>query len=103
MKTRHAPDYFFLAVLVTLLVFGFGLGAIGFALGYFIPYQKIKKIAFPLLLVAIACLALVFTKLGTTALGATRWLRLGPLSFQPAELMKLAYLVYLAAWLSNTK
>jgi len=129
----HTPDVFFLTVVVTLLVFGFAmlasassdlgktifnnsyyylehqaafgltLGLIGFALGYFIPYQKFKSIAFPLLIVSIACLALVFTKFGTSASGATRWLRLGPLSFQPAEIMKLTYLLYLAAWLSSTK
>ena len=129
----HAPDTFFLAVVVILLVFGFAmlasassdlgktqfnnsyyylehqamfglsLGLIGFAVGYFVPYQKWKKIAFPLLVISIACLALVFTKLGVAASGASRWLRLGPLSFQPAELVKLTYLLYLAAWLSNTK
>jgi cell division protein FtsW len=129
----HSPDVFFLTVVVTLLVFGFAmlasassdlgktlfnnsyyylehqaafgltLGLAGFALGYFIPYQKFKKIAFPLLIVSIVCLALVFTKLGASASGATRWLRLGPLSFQPAEIMKLTYLLYLAAWLANTK
>ena len=133
-RTRiHGPDYFFLAVVISLLVFGlamlasassdlgktqfnnsyyylehqieFGLtlGAIGFALGYFIPYEKFKKIAFPLLIVSIACLALVFTRFGSTINATNRWLRFGPLSFQPAELMKLTYLIYLAAWLSNTK
>lgn len=130
---RRAPDYFFLAVVVALLIFGFAmlasassdlgktlfnnsyyylehqafyglsLGVIGFVIGYFVPYQKIKKAAFPLLLVSVACLALVFTRFGASASGATRWLRLGPVSFQPAELMKLTYLVYLAAWLSNAK
>jgi cell division protein FtsW len=35
--------------------------------------------------------------------GTNRWLRLGPLSFQPAELMKFTYILYLAAWLSNAK
>jgi cell division protein FtsW len=30
--------------------------------------------------------------------GATRWLKLGPASFQPAELLKIAMVVYLAAW-----
>ncbi|HVO28774.1 MAG TPA: putative peptidoglycan glycosyltransferase FtsW [Candidatus Paceibacterota bacterium] len=129
----HAPDYFFLAVVVSLLVFGLAmlasassdlgktqfnnsyyylehqllygvsLGAAGFALGYFIPYQKFKKFAFPLLIVSIACLALVFTKFGSTINETNRWLRFGPLSFQPAELMKLTYLIYLAAWLSSTK
>src|ERR1700685_2504576 len=116
-RTRaHNPDYFFLAVVISLLVFGlamlasassdlgktqfnnsyyylehqieFGLtlGAAGFALGYFIPYQKFKKVAFPLLIISIACLALVFTKFGSTINETNRWLRLGPLSFQPAEL-----------------
>lgn len=129
----HSPDIFFLTVVLTLLVFGFAmlasassdlgktlfnnsyyylehqaafglsLGIIGFAAGYFIPYQKFKLVAFPLLIVSIACLALVFTHLGTASSGATRWLRLGPLSFQPAEVMKLTYLLYLAAWLSSTK
>lgn len=129
----HNPDFFFLAIVVILLVFGFAmlasassdlgktlfnnsyyylehqamfglsLGLIGFALAYFIPYQKFKKIAFPLLVVSIICLGLVFTKLGTAASGASRWLRLGPLSFQPAEILKVTYLLYLAAWLANMK
>ena len=33
--------------------------------------------------------------------GTRRWLRLGPLSFQPAELAKLALVVYLAAFLAR--
>jgi cell division protein FtsW len=132
-NTAGSPDAFFLAVVVALLVFGlamlasassdlgktlfnnsyyylehqieFGLtlGGLGFAVGYFVPYQQFKKIAFPMLIISIACLALVFTKLGSTINETNRWLRLGPLSFQPAELMKLTYLIYLAAWLSNTK
>jgi cell division protein FtsW len=132
-NSAGSPDLFFLAVVVALLVFGlamlasassdlgktlfnnsyyylehqveFGLtlGALGFAVGYFIPYQKFKKVAFPLLIISIAFLALVFTKLGSTINETNRWLRFGPLSFQPAELMKLTYLIYLAAWLSNTK
>jgi len=131
--TAHSPDVFFLAVVVSLLVFGlamlasassdlgktlfnnsyyylehqveFGLslGLAGFAVGYFVPYQKFKKFAFPLLIISIACLVLVFTKFGSTINQTNRWLRFGPLSFQPAELMKLTYVLYLAAWLSNTK
>jgi cell division protein FtsW len=129
----HNPDIFFLAVVVTLIVFGLAmlasassdlgktqfnnsyyylehqllygltLGLAGFAVAYFIPYHHFKKVAFPLLLVSIICLAIVFTKLGSTVNNTNRWLRLGPLSFQPAELMKLTYIVYLAAWLSNPK
>ncbi len=127
------PDYFLLAALCVLLVFGlamlssassgigkqlfnnsyyylehqlmFGLsiGLVGFSVGYFVPYHKFKNVAFILLLVSMTALVLVFTPLGTAASGSTRWLRLGPLSFQPAELMKLTYILYLAAWLSNLK
>ena len=132
-KQGSTPDYFFFAIVVVLTIFGlamlasassdlgktlfndtyyylkhqiaFGLslGILGFVVGYFVPYQYFKKIAFVLLLISLAFLVLVFTPLGAAAGGAGRWLRLGPLSFQPAELMKLTYLIYLAAWLSNPK
>src|SRR6185312_8592390 len=39
--------------------------------------------------------------LGSLVNNTNRWLRLGPFSFQPAELMKLTFIMYLAAWLSN--
>jgi cell division protein FtsW len=127
------PDYFLLAALCILLVFGlamlssassgigkslfnnsyyylehqlmFGLtvGVAGFLVGYFVPYYKFKNIAFILLLLSMATLVLVFTPLGTAASGSTRWLHLGPLRFQPAEIMKLTYILYLAAWLSSAK
>jgi len=135
IRTRggHTPDYFFLAIVVVLTIFGlamlasassnlgktqfnntyyylehqiaFGLalGAVGFLVGYFIHYQIWKKISFILLLISLAALVLVFTPLGTLVNGTNRWIRLGPLSFQPAELMKLTYLLYLSAWLSNPK
>ena len=132
-RRGHAPDYFFLAVVVILVIFGlamlasassnlgktnfnntyyylehqiaFGLslGALGFLVGYFLYYGNWKKIAFIMLLVSLAALVLVFTPLGLQARNTSRWLRLGPLSFQPAELMKLTFLIYLAAWLSNPK
>jgi cell division protein FtsW len=41
--------------------------------------------------------------LGVSVNGSRRWLRLGPLSFQPAELAKLALVVYLAAFLARKR
>jgi cell division protein FtsW len=35
--------------------------------------------------------------------GTRRWLRLGPISFQPAELAKLALIIYLAAYLAEKR
>jgi len=35
--------------------------------------------------------------------GAKRWLSLGPLSIQPAELLKIFFIIYIATWLSGMK
>jgi cell division protein FtsW len=76
----------------------FGLLAMGFALRT--DYSVYRRYAYPLLIVAILCLAAVL-KIGSRAGGAVRWFRLGPLSFQPGELAKLALCVYLAALLAR--
>ena len=95
----RAPDYFFMAIVFMLVVFGFvmlasassnlgktlfndsyyylkhqmlyglSLGTAGFAVGYFMYYERWKKFALPLLLVSIASLALVFTRLGAAVNG----------------------------------
>jgi cell division protein FtsW len=44
---------------------------------------------------------LLIPGLGEEINGATRWLNLGPFSFQPAELLKFALVLYLAAWLAE--
>lgn len=45
--------------------------------------------------------AIMLPGIGYAANGATRWLRVGGLTVQVAELVKLALLVYLAAWLAR--
>jgi cell division protein FtsW len=69
-----------------------------------IKYDIWKKYAFYLLLFSIILVALVFVPgLGFSHGGATRWLSLGPFSFQPVEVFKIAFVVYFSAWLSFTK
>lgn len=64
-----------------------------------IYYPNWKKWSVFLLLGTIICLVLVMIPgLGFTKNGAARWIRLGPASFQPAELLKLTAVIYLAAW-----
>ena len=53
------------------------------------------KLAYPAYLAALAMLALV-PFVGSEALGAKRWIDVGPISFQPSELMKLALVAALA-------
>lgn len=67
-----------------------------------IDYRFWKKIAVPFFLAAIAFLLLVFVPgFGIKFQGASRWLSLGPLSFQPTEMMKLAIILYLALWIES--
>ncbi len=67
-----------------------------------IHYTFWKKIAVPLFILAIVFLVLIFIPgLGMKLQGASRWLSLGPISFQPAEFMKLAIILYLASWIES--
>jgi cell division protein FtsW len=85
------------------IYFGLTLGIAGFIAFSRLHYATLKKIAFPLLIFSIGLLVAVFTPLGLSGGGATRWISLGPLSFQPAEVLKITYIMYLAAWLSGAR
>lgn len=66
------------------------------------PYQKLKIFALPALIFSIVVLVAVFLPvIGSGFKGASRWLDLGPFVVQPSEFVKLAFIVYLAAWLEN--
>jgi len=62
----------------------------------------IKKWAPIILVVNLFLMTLVFLpKIGTPAGQAARWINLGPISFQPSELLKLSFTLYLATWLES--
>lgn len=94
LGAQAAPVNYFRNQLINVVV---GVVAWGFASSIY--FKLWRKYAVALLVISIAALlALLVPHLSFTSNGATRWLRLGPLSFQPAELLKLALVVYLAAW-----
>jgi len=65
-----------------------------------IDYRLFKKIAAPLFFVNIFLLVLVLIPgIATKIKGARRWISLGFVVFQPAELAKLTFTIYLATWL----
>lgn len=68
------------------------------------PVEWWSKAAYPLLILSAALLALVHVHgLGRRVNGSLRWLQLGPISFQPGELAKLAVIVYLAHSLAKKR
>jgi cell division protein FtsW len=64
--------------------------------------ETLRKIAVPLLVFSFVLLILVFVpKIGITAGGARRWIRLWPSTFQPSELVKLAMVIFLAKYMAQ--
>ena len=97
-KVRFGDEYFFLKQQCV----GFTVGIISLFIVSRIDYHIFRKFVVPLFFLAITLLILVFIPgIGTTVYGAARWIELGPFSFQPSEVMKLAIILYLAAWLSG--
>jgi cell division protein FtsW len=81
---------------------GAALGLFALLVAMRIGYQRLEKLATPLLLLALLLLMLLHVPgLGRVAGGARRWLVLGPIQFQPSELVKLALVLWLARSLSR--
>lgn len=66
------------------------------------PHQKLEKFATVIFWATVVLLVLVLLPgLGVAALGASRWLRIGPVIFQPSELAKFSLILYLAKILTG--
>lgn len=93
---RFRGDIFF--YLKHQIAFGATIGLFTFCLGFFIPYRFWRGLALPGLLTALVLLVLVFVPgLRVAVGGSARWIGVGPLTVQPSELTKLAFIIYLAA------
>ncbi len=65
-------------------------------------YRRLEPLAVPLLIISLALLVLVRVPgLGHSAGGALRWMRLGPITFQPSEIAKLSLILWLARSLTK--
>ncbi len=125
-KRSNSPDVILLVITVLLVVFGILMiystsGAVSLKqhgnasyylkkqmlwslIGFIammammnVDYKKLRTLARPLLIISGIFLILALLKgFGLMAGGAQRWLKLGPLKFQPSELAKLAIIVYMA-------
>jgi cell division protein FtsW len=79
-----------------------GLGMIAMAIASFVPLEHLKRFSKPFVILTIFILAVVlFPQIGVKVGGARRWLRFGRWNFQPAEMAKLALIMYSAHFLSK--
>ncbi len=104
---RGSMDNYFTIMWSTYAIKQFLFGIVGISLMilmYRIGVEPLYKYAYHLILAGLFLMILVFVPhVGFSAGGATRWIRLGPVSFQPSEFLKLALITYLARSLSGKK
>lgn len=90
---RFGDEYFFVKKHLTYAVAGIVFMIIASRL----PYEIYRKLAYPILILSALFLICIYIPgLGFTAGGARRWVRLGPIAFQPSEPAKLAVIFFLA-------
>ncbi len=98
-QTRFEDEYYFFK---HQLFYGVLPGLIVLYFFSRINYSFWKKISPLIFLISLIFLVLVFVPgIGTKVYGASRWIKLGSFSFQPSEMMKLAIVLYLSAWLES--
>ncbi len=94
-ETHGNPFYIVMRQLV-FLVIGLLVGCVV----YRIPIAFWERVALPLILVSLFCLALVLVPgIGKEVNGSRRWIDLGVLTVQVSEAVKLLIIVYLAGYL----
>ncbi len=78
------------------------LGGIGFFIASRISLSQWKALSPLVFWGAIALLVAVFLPgIGSSALGAQRWITLGPIRLQPSEFTKLAVVLFFSQWLTK--
>lgn len=102
--TDYGENYFFIHQLINVI-----LSLVVFVVAFKVPYKMIRKFSKIIMLLgliasaALAILAMVGSGLARCELGACRWFSLGTLSFQPAELLKIGLVLYLAGLMAERK
>ena len=83
-------------------LFGFFVGLIFYFLFSFFDYHKFEKLKYYLIVFSFILLALVFVPgVGLTNYGATRWIDLKFITFQPSEIAKFTFIIFTASVLSK--
>ncbi|NCG18695.1 MAG: FtsW/RodA/SpoVE family cell cycle protein, partial [Rhodobacterales bacterium] len=81
---------------VTRQAMGLMVGATGAAVVVLMPWNTLRKCAWPFYLLTLFLLILVMSPLGHEANGASRWIRIGGINLQPSEFAKPALVLVLS-------
>lgn len=88
-------------VLLTQILLGLVGGSIGAYVMTKIPLKYLRTYALPIAIFSLLLTASVLIPgIGVKIGGAARWIDLGFISFQPAEILKYTIVIYYAAWLA---
>jgi cell division protein FtsW len=97
-RDSHGDVYFFIKR--QAIWFGIGLAICVFAA--VVDYHLWQRTWWLWFALAVVALSLCYLPhIGMRLNGSRRWIGLGPLTFQPSELAKLAAIVFLAAWFAR--
>ena len=95
---RFKDGQFFLKKQILFVALGLGM----MLLLRKIPYEELRKFAYPGVVLSVILLILVMIPhVGVRVGGASRWLRLGFFSFQVSEFVKIAVVLFLAHFLTK--
>ena len=95
----------FTSIVFKQILFGVVFGSIALGITSQIDYHRFREVALYFFIASLITTILVFVPvigLGEVN-GAKRWINLGFTTFQPAELLKLSTIIYLAAWFASVK
>ena len=82
----------------------FGLGLIGWFVASRLHYTNWQKYASFIFYGSLALMFLVLVPgIAVTVNGASRWVHIGPINFQPVEFFKLGTILFVAAWIDKNK
>jgi len=82
--------------IVRQLIFG-GIGIVLFIIFTFVNLEKLRKFIMPLVgLAAFLCILTLIPGIGVERYGASRWIEVGFISYQPSEMVKFVLPLYLA-------
>lgn len=102
LLTREGPAFY--NTIFQQIISGVGVGLILLYFTSKIDYKAWKKFALPFFIFSFLLTIAVFAPhIGFDSGGARRWIKLGPLFFQPSEILKFGFIVYLSSWIVSRK